>query len=214
MSDPTEKCLRNILSLLGHPQGAGSCRPTFLAERRSRRQEIFSPVHLVLIVEHTPQTDKELPAVAGPRLFVSVHPSLFDLSVILPSHLLACTHTHTNPNPPDRKYRPGSQRGFLIQTSPVEQPEVAAPTHLPLLSFPLSLSLPRLAISFFFFCLSVSAICPRMSWQHVRTWTHLGCTQRPTHHLQGISGSSPEFCVMFCRPRKCVCERTRVCVLE
>lgn len=150
MSDPTEKCLRNILSLLGHPQGAGSCRPTFLAERRSRRQEIFSPVHLVLIVEHTPQTDKELPAVAGPRLFVSVHPSLFDLSVILPSHLLACTHAH-KPKPPRQEVQAwipagvpnsnqsgGTARGGRSHSSP--------PSFIPALSLS-----PSSCYFFFFF---------------------------------------------------------------
>ena len=112
-------------------------------------------------MERTPQADKELPAVAGPRLFVSIHPShsLICLSSSLPTSSRACAHTRTHthkPKPPDRKYRLGSQRGFLIQTSPLEQPEVAAPTPLPLLlSFPLSLSL---SLSCFFFSASLSFI--------------------------------------------------------
>ncbi len=72
---------------------------------------------------------------AGLRLSLSDHPSL--PFVRLSSTPRARTHTHEL-KPPDRKYRLGSQRGFLIQTSPVEQPEVAAPTHL---SFILALSL-------------------------------------------------------------------------
>lgn len=93
-------------------------------------------MHLVFIVQRAPQADEELPASSWtPPLCLRPSLSLFDLSVLLPSHLFACAHTH-KPKPPDRKYGLGSQRGFLIQTSPVEQPEVAAPTPLPLvLSF-------------------------------------------------------------------------------
>lgn len=63
------------------------------------------------------------------------------LSLAVPP-LPPSSHAHTHKlKPPDRKYRLGSQRGILIQTSPVEQPEVAAPTSL-------FLSLPLRSLSF------------------------------------------------------------------
>lgn len=78
---------------------------------------------------------------AGLRLSLSVQPSLS--FVHLPPSLPPPTHSHKL-KLPDRKYRLGSQRGFLIQTSPVEQPEVAAPTPLSLVPYfilaPLTLS--------------------------------------------------------------------------
>lgn len=65
---------------------------------------------------------------AGLRLSLLCPPLPASLFVV---SLPPLVHTHEL-KPPDRKYRLGSQRGFLIQTSPVEQPEVAAPTLLSL----------------------------------------------------------------------------------
>lgn len=145
--------------------------------------------------------------VAGLHLFVSVHPSLslICLSSSLPTSSRA--HTH-KPKPPDRKYGLGSQRGFLIQTSPVEQPEVAAPTPLPLV---LSFQPPPRS---FFPPLSISVVCPRMSWQHVRTRTHLGCTQVHIHPpvSRDFGQLTRVFCDVLQTRKACVCERA--CVEE
>lgn len=125
-----------------------------------------------------PQTDKELPASSWtPPLCLRPFLSLFDLSVRLPSHLSACAHTQTQtPRQEVRAWIPagvpnsnqsgGTARGGRSHSSPPR-------------SFILARSLPFSLSSFL--PLSISAICPRMSWQHVRTRTHLGCTRVHTH---------------------------------
>lgn len=101
--------------------------------------------------------------------------------VHLPTSLPPPTHSHEL-KPPDRKYRLGSQRGFLIQTSPVEQPEVAAPTPLSLVPYfilaPPSLSLSG-SVGFNQLLLHVLA-----TRAHTKTHTHLDdSTETHTHHL-------------------------------
>lgn len=131
-------------------------------------------MHLDFIVGRVPTNGW---AAAGkrrpPPLTLSTPPSL---SFVF---LLPLAHTHEL-KPPDRKYRLGSQRGFLIQTSPVEQPEVAAPTPL---SFILALSL-SLSGSVGFNQLPPHVLATRAYIKTHTAHTHVAdSTQTHTHHL-------------------------------
>lgn len=91
-------------------------------------------MHLEFIVGRVPTNGRATAGKWRASASHSVHPSL--PFICLSSSLPTSSHVHTHElKPPDRKYRLGSQRGFLIQTSPVEQPEVASPTPLPLFLF-------------------------------------------------------------------------------
>uniref|UniRef100_A0A7N8XLC6 NOC2-like nucleolar associated transcriptional repressor n=1 Tax=Mastacembelus armatus TaxID=205130 RepID=A0A7N8XLC6_9TELE len=90
------------------------------------------------------------------------------------------------------KYRLGSQQGFLIQTSPVEQPEVASvsPSH----SASLLLTLAPWALT----------SCPRMSLQHVHRKIYIAQKCTPT-----TSSSSLEEPKAFGQPTKTLCGLTQ-----
>lgn len=139
-------------------------------------------MHLDFIVGRVPTNGW---AAAGKRQASASHslppfPSAPRLFIFPSSPPTPRAHTHEL-KPPDRKYRLGSQRGFLIQTSPVEQPEVAAPTPLSPSSFYSSRSL-------FFGSKGLSQLPPHVLTTRVRvrthTHTHLNdSTQMYSHHL-------------------------------
>lgn len=141
-------------------------------------------MHLDFIVGRVPTNGW---AAAGKRRTSASH-SLSNppsLSFVFPPPLSPLAHTHEL-KPPDRKYRLGSQRGFLIQTSPVEQPEVAAPTPLSLFSsFIRALSL-SLSGSVGFNQLPPHVLATRA---HIKTHTHISMIahkRTPTTFLSSL----------------------------